>query len=129
MNKFKKNVFRTVEEVAVSPSTPSFTVQFQTSTLCYGATSVRINTSVPVKVNMTSSFDSGAFYYTEVGYRDSNIVDEVVSTMAIYRFGIEAANGGTLTQHSEILFTINDFSTGAVLQSYTFERDHAISPC
>jgi len=125
---FKRNIYRTVSD-DISPSTPNIVIQSVFDSLCFGTISIRVNTTVPVKINMTSTFDTGANYYTNVGYRNSNIVDEVISSMEIYQFGIEASNGGTLTRHSEILFTVNDFTTNAIIQSYIFEREHETTQC
>ncbi len=99
------------------------------SELCFGTGGIRVMTTVPVKVNMTSSFASGASYYVNTGFSSVNIVNQVVSSMTVFNFGIEASNGGTLTQNSSILFTINDFATNSLISSYTFTRNHELSPC
>ncbi len=97
--------------------------------LCFGDGGVRVETSVPVKVNMTSSFAPGGFYHMGVGFSSANIVNQVVNSMTVFNFGIEASNGGPLTQNSSILFTINDFNTNATIASYTLHRNHALNPC
>lgn len=128
MSDFKRNIYRTVSD-DILLSTPHLVIQSVFDSLCFGTISIRVNTTVPVKINMTSTFDTGASYYTNVGYRDLDIINEVISETTIYQFGIEASNGGTLLYNSSINFTINDFTTDALIDAYTLTRSHEATPC
>lgn len=127
MNKFKINIYRT--EHLLDVTTPSLIIQTETNELCFQSVSLRINTTVPVKINMTSTFQGSAIYTSGVGFSSSNIINEVISGMTIYQFGIESSNGETLVFNSSILFTLNDFNTGNIITSYTLSRSHSDALC
>jgi hypothetical protein len=128
MKNIRKACYRQVIDTSV-PSGPNMVLQFEDSVLCFGSAGVRVNTTVPVKVSIIGFFQTGASYHIDTGYVTANVVDQVVSAMTVYTFGIEASNGGTLGFNSRIEFTLSDFTTGVPINSYTLNRVHSASPC
>lgn len=126
----KKSIFKT-RTLKNLPPPPEATITeiSESDQLCYKIVEIKVDVSVPVKVNMVGTFGIGGSYYLEAGYRSSDIVDEVISTSTTYKFGINASRGGTLIYFSNINFIVNDFTTGDQITTYTLNRDHEADSC
>ncbi len=125
MNNFKKNIYKNNSDVGL----PNLVFQSETNTLCYGAVSILVDTDIPVKVNMTATFDTGASYHMDTGYSYPDIINDFVFGPTIYKFGINASGNGIGSFMSSIDFTINDSVTDEVIDSYFFDRAHSDMPC
>ena len=133
MQGFRRSVYMT-RRIEVSPDIPSITIGDITSNSCYGEITINVVTSIPVKINILGTFQTGGSYadnsfLTGINQKYADVINEVISSDLSYNFGINAADSGVLTNISSIYFSVNDFDTDAEITSYTFSRNHAATPC
>jgi hypothetical protein len=135
MNEFKKNIFKKSTSVESAPTTPTISLTGEENIDCYGQILLRINTNIPIKVNITGNFVTGGSYLdssilslggTKVF---NNLSNDLVTFRQSYNFGIAGSKLGTLTGTSSISLEIRDDVTNALIDNYVFTRSHTSTQC
>lgn len=113
---------------------PNIAIPTEDTVMCYGQVDVRVNTTIPVKVNIFGTFDTGGSWLDDSLLTGSNkisapVTAEVITGMTRYNFGINGSQSGTYYNDSSITIELRDNSTDALIDSYTYTRSHNITPC
>jgi hypothetical protein len=130
---FKKNIYRISEEISVV-ILPTLIQMAGNETTCYGETNVRIISSIPIKVNIISSFGIGGSYLdptilTGVNKIYNDVINQTIPYGTTYNFGIDGSQSGAAPNYSQIVISINDATTGVEIDSITYSRLHSNTPC
>lgn len=136
MNEFKKNIFKkeTVDD-APPPTVPTISLLAAQEVDCFGQISLRITTSIPVKVNITGTFSTGGSWLSDTeltlgGVKVSNdLIGDVVTFRQSYNFGINGSKLGTISGTSSISLEIRDNTTNALIDNHVFSRSHTLTQC
>lgn len=132
MRHFIKEIYKTDDDVSFS--TPSLSTPSALETACNAQVTVRVTTTIPIKVNIFSTFQTGASwlgdtFLTGPNKISANLVDSELSYTERYNFGIDASNSNGTSNTSSITIQIKDFTTNSVIDSYTLTRNHSTTQC
>lgn len=137
MNSFKKNIYKTGDEITISPPTSFITFEedISISPNCYNSVTVTVNTTIEVKVDIISAFNGGATYFggpftPGATVVISNVINDVITSDKTYAYGIDAHNTNTPsdTFNSVIWIYIKDAIDDSIIESFPWTRTHDDGP-
>jgi hypothetical protein len=134
MKGFKKNIFKTITSEEI-PTVPTISILAAQEVDCFGQISLRITTSIPVKVNITGTFSTGGSWLSDTDLTlggvkvSSDLIGDVVTFRQSYNFGIDGNNIGTIAGTSSVSLEIRDNITNALIDTHVFSRSHTLVQC
>lgn len=135
MNEFKKNIFKKTTGTETPTTVPTISLLAEENLDCFGQITLRVNTSIPVKVNILGNFVLGGSWKNPAeldlpGVKVGNdLIGDIVTFRQSYNFGIDGNNIGTITGTSSIKLEIRDNTTDALIDTYVYARPHTSVQC